>query len=47
MKASIRKPITTEEQIFWKKVKGLVFSDTTCVVVMAVMVFISLVVTFF
>jgi hypothetical protein len=47
MKSITSGPMNETEQAFWKKVKGLVFSDTCGVVVMAVAVFISLVVMFF
>jgi hypothetical protein len=47
MKAAQRVPMNETEQAFWLKAKSLVFSDTTGLVIMAVVVFISLVVTFF
>lgn len=47
MRDGQRKPMDETEAAFWLKTKSLVISDTTGVVVMAVAVFISLVVTFF
>jgi len=47
MKAVQSSEMQPEEKKFWMKVKGLVFSDTSAVVVMGVAVVIGLVVNFF